>query len=171
MRRMKSFIYGLLWLTANSAWAIDPADLRLRMPTGNAFVRFCSSLLGTKPYQISPQDLRAKTLRKYYALLNSEKLEKAIDLYAEDSVYQDRASLYVGKAEIRERLFSSARDSFGHFSILDVSWKNHQLFVHVKFEGIQNGAPVTVEFLEVWVLNASGRIYYRQSWGFHQPPQ
>lgn len=160
---MRAFSCSLLWLWANLAWAIDPTDLRLRMPTGNTFLRYCSSLLGTKPYQISLQDPRAKTVRKYYAFLNGEKLEQAMSLYAEDSVYQVGTSLYVGKPAIKDQLISTALDRIGHFSIQDVSWKNYQLFVHVKFEGIRHGAFVTVDFIELWVFSRDGKIYYRQT--------
>jgi hypothetical protein len=87
-----------------------------------------------------------------------------MDLYAEDSVYRPGNSFFAGKAAIREELFSSAHDRFGQFRVLDVSWKNNQLFALIEFKGTVNGLAVTVEYLEVWVLNRTGQIYYRQTW-------
>jgi nuclear transport factor 2 (NTF2) superfamily protein len=164
MRRMRLLSCALLWHWASFAWALDPEDPRLRTPTGHTFVRYCSSLLGGKPYQISVSDPRAKTVRNFYALLNRGKLQKALDLYAENSVYRNGAALYVGKTAIGEQLFSSMDNRFGQFSIRDVSWKNHQLLVHGKFEGTHDGGALfTVEFLELWVVDRSGKVYYHHS--------
>lgn len=161
---MRLLYWGLLWLSAPLAWAIDPADPRLHTVTGPSFVRFCSSMLGHSPYQISLEDPRVDTLRKFYSHLNRGRLRKAMDLYAEDSVYRLASSVYVGKLAIEEQLISAAEDGVGEFRILDVSWKNNQLFAFVGFEGTLNGIPISVEYLEIWVLNRSGKIYYRQTW-------
>jgi len=133
------------------------------MPAGRSFIRYCASLLGTKPYQIPLTDPRAADIVKFYRFLDQRKFKRAMERFADDAVIACGNSHYAGKPAIERFLRTRPDHRWGQHQIVDLSMKNNQIIVLAQFAGVENEQPVLIEFFDFWVLNRSGEFYYLQS--------
>ncbi|MCB0406058.1 MAG: nuclear transport factor 2 family protein [Bdellovibrionales bacterium] len=141
-----------------------PTDARLRVPKGLTFLRYCASVFGEAPYAVPLEDPRLAPLLAYYRHVDAADLESILPLFSTDSVYDRNLAQHVGIDSIREFFVERLDRLSGKHKLRSASIKGNQFFFFGTFKGKNHGTPVRADFLDYWVLDRDGKVYYRQSW-------
>lgn len=155
---------GLVAILFSVSLVGAPGDARLTLPRGLNFVRYCSAMFGEAPYVVKLGDPRLTPFLGYYDNVDAGDLEAIMALFSDDAIYARNENQFLGIGAVRGFFVERLSRLKGKHTLLGASIKGNQYFFYGTFKGTNFGEPTEVDFLDYWVLDREGKVYYRQSW-------